>query len=58
MRNVSNKEREKLSAEIAGLESFDLRAKSSSRATGYMSRIEQCVCHWSGRFSAPKEYHT
>src|ERR1035437_5291586 len=28
------------------------------RRTGNVPRIEQCVCHWSGRISAPKEDHT
>jgi len=26
--------------------------------TGSTARIEQCVCHWSGRIPAPKEDHT
>ena len=42
MRNVSDKEREKLSAEIAGLESLDVNQLSRSKKYAVVSVVSAC----------------
>jgi hypothetical protein len=31
-----------------------IRTRPSAEGTGYTTRIEPCVCHWSGRISAQR----